>query len=115
MSSALTRKFGPFAGWAHNTLFIAELPGTREKVAEFERLARRKKEKGGGGGGGESGSGSSSDDESGSESEEEEEEAAAKPPAKKRDTAAARAAEAAATFNKIKAEEGRAVPGTPGQ
>lgn len=111
----MTKKFGPFAGWAHNTLFIAELPGVRDKVAEVERLARRK-EKGGVKDEGENES-TSSDDGSDSGSDSEEEEAAAKPPAaKKRNTAAARAAEAAATFNKIKAEEGgQAVPRTPGQ
>lgn len=98
----MTEKFGPFAGWAHNTLFIAELPGVRNRVAEAERLARKeeRKEKGG-----------LQDD----DSSDDERSAPSPPPAKKRNTAAARAAEAAATFNKIKAEEGgeEAVPRTP--
>ena len=113
MSSALTKKFGPFAGWAHNTLFIAELPGVRERVAEGERLA--KKGRRGGAAEAEDGEGSGeSESDSESESEGEGESEAEKPPAKKRNTAAARAAEAAATFNKIKQEEGGAVPRTPG-
>lgn len=30
--AAFVERFGPYAGWAHNTLFIAELASTRDKV-----------------------------------------------------------------------------------
>lgn len=110
----MTEKFGPFAGWAHNTLFIAELPGVRNRVAEAERLARKEERKEKGGLQDDDSSDDDSSDEGDSESGDERS-APSPPPAKKRNTAAARAAEAAATFNKIKAEEGgeEAVPRTP--
>ena len=118
VSRALTEKFGPYAGWAHNTLFIAELPGVRDRVAEAERLARKGKGKAEEAEGGEEEE-DSDDSESESESDSDGEEEDRKlPPAKKRNTAAARAAETAATFNKIKREEeaggAAAVPRTPG-
>lgn len=30
--AAFVERFGPYAGWAHNTLFISELASTRDKV-----------------------------------------------------------------------------------
>lgn len=117
VSRALTEKFGPYAGWAHNTLFIAELPGVRDRVAEAERLARKLKGKAEEAEGGEEEDSDDSESESESDCDGEEEDRKP-PPAKKRNTAAARAAEAAATFNKIKREEeaggAAAVPRTPG-
>lgn len=33
--AAFVERFGPYAGWAHNTLFISELASTRDKVPDI--------------------------------------------------------------------------------
>ena len=37
VQEAFLKKFGPYAGWAHNTLFIGELGSMKERVAAIKR------------------------------------------------------------------------------
>lgn len=112
VSTALAERFGPFAGWAHNALFIAELPGVRDEVARMEREERRKKRKGGDDvDESDDSDGSDDESESGSDFDEEQKPKAAAQKKKKRTTMAARRAEeSAAVLSEMIASS---KPGTP--
>jgi hypothetical protein len=42
VQAALEQRFGPYAGWAHNALFIAELASTRDKVPALGGGSKRR-------------------------------------------------------------------------
>lgn len=41
VQAAFVKRFGPYCGWAHNTLFIAELASTRDKIPAIGSGSKR--------------------------------------------------------------------------
>lgn len=41
VQGAFQRVFGPYCGWAHNTLFVSELSSMRDRLPEGERDGER--------------------------------------------------------------------------
>jgi N-glycosylase/DNA lyase len=46
VQEAFLKKFGPYAGWAHNTLFIGELGSMKERVAAIKKEAGEEESEG---------------------------------------------------------------------